>query len=191
MDTTFAKSGYEPTSIVDIIGYDLPPRAVCEQILDSYFDNVHWFSLIIYEPRFRERFSQLLDVRRVRTSENSFLLLALTVLAMGSWYDEKGRDADPSQAQAGKKVAKVYLRTVRGHLMDIMGEESLDFIRICTLVGSHDVYHGRPKSSFALLGASIKTAQAMNLHRRTAETESWEIVEERSRVWWTLYTWDR
>jgi hypothetical protein len=110
---------------------------------------------------------------------------------MGSWYDENGRDGDLAHAQAGKQVAKVYLRSVRGHLMDIMGEESLDFIRICTLVGSHDVYHGRPKSPFALLGASIKTAQAMNLNRRTARTDPWEVVEQRSRVWWTLYTWDR
>ena len=118
-------------------------------------------------------------------------MLALTVLAMGSWYDEKGQYENSSRTQSGKQTAKAYLRTVRGHLMDIMGEESLDFIRICILVGSHDVYHGRPKSSFALLGASIKTAQAMNLHRQTVRTESWEVKEQRSRVWWTLYTWDR
>lgn len=183
--------GCEASLVSEIIGYNLPTRSTCDELLVSYFDNVHWFSLVIYEPTFRASFARLLDTRRVGPTDLSFLLLALTVLAMGSWYHEMANQTDSSLTSPAKQMAKVYLRTVKSRLMDIMGEESLDFIRICILIGSHDIYHGGPKCSFSLLGAAIKTAQAMSLHRGSSKATAWEVREQRSRIWWTLYTWDR
>jgi hypothetical protein len=63
-------------------------------------------------------------------------------------------------------------------------------VQTCILLGSHHVYHGRPSLSFALLGATIKISNAIGLHRGHARGSPGD-VQERKRVWWTIYTWDR
>ncbi|KAF9774825.1 hypothetical protein IL306_007129 [Fusarium sp. DS 682] len=71
-----------------------------------------------------------------------------------------------------------------------MDQHSIAAVQTLILLGSHHVYHGRPNLSFALLGATIKISHAMGLHRNLAR-ECVDDVEERKRVWWTIYTWDR
>jgi hypothetical protein len=41
-----------------------------------------------------------------------------------------------------------------------------------------------------LLGANVKSAHAAGLHKRLIGASKHEL-EERKRVWWTIYTWDR
>jgi len=72
----------------------------------------------------------------------------------------------------------------------IMDDRSVTAVQTCILLGSHHVYHGRPNLSFALLGAAIKISHALGLHRHIAQGDA-EDIEERKRVWWTVYTWDR
>jgi hypothetical protein len=71
-----------------------------------------------------------------------------------------------------------------------MDDVSISSVQACILLGSYYVYHGKPNLSFALLGATIKTAQAQALHREPLRGDA-DSVEERKRVWWTIYTWDR
>ncbi|KAF0322132.1 C6 transcription factor [Colletotrichum asianum] len=72
----------------------------------------------------------------------------------------------------------------------VMDQRSLAAVQTLILLGSHHVYHGRPNLSFALLGATIKMSHALGLHRRQKDG-SFDDIEERKRVWWTIYTWDR
>jgi hypothetical protein len=44
-----------------ILGYPLPPMDMMRVLLEEYFDTVHWFSLVIYESRFRSKFESILD----------------------------------------------------------------------------------------------------------------------------------
>lgn len=76
-------------------------------------------------------------------------------------------------------------------LHELMDQTSIASVQACTLLGSYYVYHGKPNLSFALLGATIKTAQAIGLHRQSLSTDDSDMVEERKRIWWTIYTWDR
>ena len=75
--------------------------------------------------------------------------------------------------------------------MDLIDEDCLEFVQLSVLLGSYWLYWGRPRSSFSLLGAATKSAQAMELHRDLDHRLSSEDTEERKRVWWTIYTWDR
>ena len=71
-----------------------------------------------------------------------------------------------------------------------MNQNSITAIQVMILLGSFYVYHGRPNLSFSLLGATVKAAQAMGLHREATHA-SLPDLEEKKRVWWTIYTWDR
>ncbi|KUL83798.1 hypothetical protein ZTR_06608 [Talaromyces verruculosus] len=149
-----------------ILGKQLPPTDVVYSLLEDYFDAIHWFSLAIYEPTFP------------------------VVLGMGAWYRSQRRDSDRTENDGWRKLSAELLKLVESHILEMMDQPSVTAAQICILFGSHHVYHGRPNLSFSLLGATIKVSQAAGLHREPSKGD-FEDVEERKRVWWTIYTWDR
>ncbi len=177
--------------ISNVLGMDLPSQQVCDSLLDTYFLRVHWFSLVVYESKFRARYNKIMDTGMAYSADHGFLLLLLMLLILGSWYRSK-LDADENETSDGlENMRDGFLRLVRERFMDLMDEDSLEFVQLCALLGSFYLYHGRPRSSFSILGAATKTAQAIGLHREPEVRHAFEDAEERKRVWWTIYTWDR
>lgn len=175
----------------ELLGFDLPDAQICDSLLGTYFSTVHWFTLVIYEPTFRARYQQITSLAYASRSDFGFLLLLLMVLALGCKY---GSEPGPDILDNGvdlNRLHDLFLDKVRDQFMDIMDEESLEYVQLSTLLGSFYLYHGRPRSAFSILGAAIKTAQAMGLHRDDHLNLSDDLMEERKRVWWTLYTTDR
>lgn len=176
--------------ILSILDYPLPPMDMMRMLLEEYFNAVHWFSLVIYEPRFRSRFESIQD-GLAHPSQKTFLHLLSTVLGMGAWYKSHrgGIDPDfPDEDWLGWSQSLV--KGAGSQLTELMDQTSIASVQTCILLGSYYVYHGKPNLSFALLGATIRTAQAIGLHRQPLRGDLGSI-EERKRVWWTIYTWDR
>lgn len=178
--------------IVDIIGIDLPSAEICNQLLESYFSAVHWFSLVVYEPKFRPRYVAVVGSGLASRSDHGFLLLLLMVLIMGCWYTPEHKTRVGGLASNDvENLRRQFLAIVQRDFMELMDEDSIEFVQLCALLGSFYLYHGRPRSSFSMLGAAIKTSQAMDLHRESDVRISFADREERKRAWWTIYTWDR
>jgi hypothetical protein len=172
--------------IVEIIGFSLPEKDTVRTLLEEYFDAVHWFSLVIYEPRFRPKFESVTD-GMAYPAQKSFLLLLSVVLGMGAWYRSH---KDTRSSKTHKDWASSLVHGAGSQLSELMDQASIASVQACILLGSYYVYHGKPNLSFSLLGATIRTAQAIGLHRQPLRGDS-DSVEERKRVWWTIYTWDR
>ncbi|PYH43665.1 putative polyketide synthase [Aspergillus saccharolyticus JOP 1030-1] len=68
-----------------ILGQPFPEPEVMYSLLDEYFDAVHWFSLVIYEPKFRRKLRTVADGCADPT-QRPFLLLLAVVLGMAAWY---------------------------------------------------------------------------------------------------------
>lgn len=178
--------------MANIIGIDLPALEVCNKILETYFSSVHWFSLVVYEPKFRARYIAVVGSGLAARSDHGFLLLLLMVLIMGCWYTPKHKTQDLGLSSHDMDTLRSQLlAVVQRDFMELMDEDSLEFVQVCALLGSFYLYHGKPRSSFSILGAATKTSQAMDLHRDSNAKRSFEDTEERKRVWWTIYTWDR
>ncbi|KAF2105356.1 fungal-specific transcription factor domain-containing protein [Lophiotrema nucula] len=176
--------------IASVIGYSLPTTEVMATLIEEYFDSVHWFSLVIFEPRFRSKFESVRDGLAF-PSQKSFLLLLSSILGMAAWY--KSHKDSPDGDHSGEDLqhwASALVQGAGSQLVDLMDDSSIASVQTCILLGSYYVYHGKPNLSFALLGATTKTAQALGLHRQTSSGTA-ESIEERKRVWWTIYTWDR
>ncbi|KAH8586567.1 fungal-specific transcription factor domain-containing protein [Bisporella sp. PMI_857] len=178
--------------VSQIIGMQLPNYEVCNKLLETYFSTVHWFSLVVYEPKFRSRYNAIIGSGLAGRNDHGYLLLLLMVLVMGCWYTPKNSTKDLGlSSQDMDAFRKDLLKTVQRDFMDLMDEDCLEFVQLCALLGSFYLYHGKPRSSFSILGAATKTAQAMDLHRDSEAKWPFDDREERKRVWWTIYTWDR
>lgn len=176
--------------VVSILGYALPSVQVMRTLLEEYFDSVHWFSVVIYEPKFRPKFESIQDGQAF-PSQKGFLLLLSTVVAMGAWYKSHRSTSDPEFPDENwLGWSSTLIQGVGSQLMELMDQASVASVQTCILLGSYHLYHGKPNLSFSLLGATIRTAQALGLHRQPLRGDI-DIIEERKRVWWTIYTWDR
>lgn len=170
-----------------ILGVSLPSKEIIDDLLEEYFDSVHWFSLVIYEPTFRRQYDSVADGYAYQ-SQKGFLILVATVLGIASWYRAETSAPNSNEDWDGWRVRLFAVAETR--FLELMDERSLASLQTCLLLGTYHVYHGRPNASLALLGATIKIAQAMGLHRESVRGGSDES-EERKRIWWTIYTWDR
>ncbi|KAK6225453.1 hypothetical protein QIS74_01500 [Colletotrichum tabaci] len=185
--TPLPRNGCQRLPIPAILEGRFPDLGTIQLLLEEYFEAVHWFSLVLYEPKFRRQLQSIED-GLAHPSEAPFLILLSTVLDMAAWYQSKKGPRDGSQEW--KLWSDDLLKIVETRLVQVMDQRSLAAVQTLILLGSHHVYHGRPNLSFALLGATIKMSHALGLHRRQKDG-SFDDVEERKRVWWTIYTWDR
>ncbi|CAG7931493.1 unnamed protein product [Penicillium olsonii] len=176
--------------IAIILGQKFPSMELVLELMEDYFDAVHWFSLAIYEPKFR---ASLLSIQDgcASPSQRPFLLLLSMMLAMSAWYrSQRGGTDMTEKSHEMKNLGANLLKLIESNLVELMDTPSVTAAQTCILLGSHHVYHGRPNLSFSLLGATIKMSQSLGLHRGNMRQEFHDL-EERKRVWWTIYTWDR
>ncbi|RDW61724.1 fungal specific transcription factor domain-containing protein [Aspergillus mulundensis] len=175
--------------IASLLGQPLPPTETIYLLLEDYFDAVHWFSLVIFEPTFRKNLNSVAD-GFAYSSQKPFLVLVAVVLGMGSWYRSQKEPCNLTDNNDWRLMSNELLKLVESHLIELMDQPSVSAAQTLILFGSYCVYHGRPNLSFSLLGATIRISQAVGLHREPTRG-SFEENEERKRVWWTIYTWDR
>lgn len=173
--------------ISSLLAHPLPPEGEVLSLLEDYFHYVHWFSLVILEPKFRPAFLALKD-GFAKPSSKPFLLLLSTMLGLAAWY-RSARYVDDA-CEYWRDCSRKLLDNAEQQITHLLEQSSMLSIQILTLLGSFYVYHGRPSLSFSLLGATIKAAQAAGLHQESKQI-AWLDAEQRRRVWWTIYTWDR
>ena len=177
--------------ISHVLGVDLPPRHLCDALINTYFYAVHWFSLVIHEPKFRARYVNVMEKGVADSSDRPFLLLLLMILVMGCWYGPGVLSDDIYPPSNLANMRNAFLKVISQSFMDLIDEDCLEFVQLSSLLGSYWLYWGRPRSSFSILGAATKSSHALGLHRESHKRLSFEDAEERKRVWWTVYTWDR
>ncbi|KAJ5398209.1 hypothetical protein N7509_006322 [Penicillium cosmopolitanum] len=185
-----AAEDYQRSPISSILGGPFPPMDLVYCLLEEYFDAIHWFSLAIYEPKFRKMLNSIAD-GSANPSDKPWLLLLSVMLAMATWYQSQRTGTDLADTgEEWRTLSARLLKIVESNLVEIMDRPSITAIQTCVLLGSHYVYHGRPSLSFSLLGTTIKMSQSLGFHRRSTRG-TFEDIEERKRIWWTIYTWDR
>ena len=168
--------------------FPLPGEDEIQELLDEYFAAVHWFSLVIVTTKFTTAYDSV-RTGYATAMEKPFLLLLSTILGLSAWY--RGHRASSQDDRIRwQDLSKKMILNAELQLVDIMDQRSITAIQTLILLGSYYVYHGRPNLSFSLVGATIKAAQSMGLHKSCPQASHLDR-EERKRVWWTIYTWDR
>ncbi|CAK7219661.1 hypothetical protein SBRCBS47491_003922 [Sporothrix bragantina] len=205
----------------------LPPRPVTDYLIAVYFNTVHWFMVVVHEGHFLRHYRVMMDVHEREPAmlsnaddDFTFAVLVLTMVVLGGRYASmhpararRCRDiyreycsatADQQQEHIDFDIVQTTSRlfsVVRSNTTDNLACGTLATVQSMLLLGSLCLYHGEPNLAWAYSGASIRTAQALGVHKDRSElrwsssyVRSMDPAERsqlRYRLFWAVHTSDR
>lgn len=162
---------------------DIPaPRADERTLIDAYFEHIHCITPIIDEAEFRTRYADGDDGAPWQALLNM-------VLAMGSIAT-----SEPDEETHVTFYSKAYQNLG----LDSFGSGHIETVQALGLLGGYYCHYvNRLNMANVLMGASLRMAIAMGLHREpTGQTkensgvQDRRVNETRRRVWWSLFCLD-
>jgi hypothetical protein len=169
---------------------ELPPAAVVEALLDTYFDAVHWFMFILHENSFREQARRVIEKSSsdLTADDAEFTTLLMMVLAFGAQYAAKNpkwkfRAVIEKHSINLKTLTQSLIQHVRSRLLDSLERCQVEVVQICVLLGTFYIYHGKPNLSWPILGLAVKCSYALAMHREVDWRGSNVVLQTRKRAW--------
>jgi transcriptional regulatory protein GAL4 len=151
---------------------------IIDAMIDGYFRTYHISYPIIYEPRFRAQYSEVI----ARPEGNGWKALVNMVASLGAFSTSSG----PSSIDGHFfNLAKSQLS------IDDLESGNTSFVQALALMSNYLQKRNKPNSGYNYLGLSLRMAMGLGLYK---EFPKWEIspleLEIRRRVWWTLFVFD-
>lgn len=151
-----------------------------QTLIDAYFKRIHVFVPMLDEGSFR---ADYLEGQRM---DGPWLALLNTVFAMGSIAAMKSDDYNH---------INYYNRAMEHLPMDALGSSHIETVQALALIGGYYLHYiNRPNMANAVLGAAIRMASALGLHRESlaqgASGSDIAAAETRRRTWWSLFCLD-
>lgn len=170
-------------------GHDLPstpPQVHLQlpesQLLDAYFTYVQPLTPILDEQSFRDTYAS-----GHRKDDRWYCLLNM-VLAMGSICASTCDDISH----------KIYYSRCRAYLdLESLASLHLETVQTLGILGGWYLHYvAQPNLAYALMGAALRMAATMGLHREFADhpdtnnKQKMATLDLKRRVWWTLFLMD-
>jgi hypothetical protein len=152
-------------------------------IINAYFIYVHAFVPLIEEKTFRETYMS------GRRQDSRWLALLNVVLAMGSMAASTSDD----------KGHRVYYNRAMQHLgFETIGSAHLETVQALALLGGFYLHYiQQPNLAIAVMGATLRLATTLGLHREYLDGRAQHSsksrtpsVEMRRRIWWCIFNLD-
>ncbi|TQN67578.1 Lactose regulatory protein LAC9, partial [Colletotrichum shisoi] len=149
-----------------------------QTLIDAYFKRIHVFVPMLDEAAFRA------DYLEGQRCDPPWLALLNMVFAMGSVVAMKSDDYNH---------INYYNRAMEHLPIDAFGSSHIEMVQALALIGGYYLHYiNRPNMANAVLGAAIRMASALGLHRESLAQGSSDMVaaETRRRTWWSLFCLD-
>ncbi|UQC75871.1 fungal specific transcription factor domain-containing protein [Colletotrichum lupini] len=149
-----------------------------QTLIDAYFKRIHVFVPMLDEAAFRA------DYLEGQRFDAPWLALLNMVFAMGSIVAMKSDDYNH---------INYYNRAMEHLPIDAFGSSHIEMVQALALIGGYYLHYiNRPNMANAVLGAAIRMASALGLHRESLAQGSSDIAaaETRRRTWWSLFCLD-
>ncbi|KAF3798696.1 Activator of stress protein 1 [Colletotrichum gloeosporioides] len=149
-----------------------------QTLIDAYFKRIHVFVPMLDEASFRA------DYLEGQRFDAPWLALLNMVFAMGSVVAMKSDDYNH---------INYYNRAMEHLPIDAFGSSHIESVQALALIGGYYLHYiNRPNMANAVLGAAIRMASALGLHRESLAQGSSDIAaaETRRRTWWSLFCLD-
>ncbi|RAK77057.1 putative C6 transcription factor [Aspergillus fijiensis CBS 313.89] len=157
-------------------------RASESQLLDAYFTYVQPFVPLLDEPAFRETYHS------GRRSDEQWLALLNIVLALGSIAACPAHDTSHQT---------YFLKCKELVNLECLGSSQLETIQTLGLMGGYYLhYTSQPNLAYAIMGAALRMAAALGLHKELSDSQTGgsrqrqSSTDQKRRVWWSLFCLD-
>jgi hypothetical protein len=153
-----------------------------QTLIDAYFKRVHVFIPMLDEASFRA------DYLEGQRFDAPWLAILNMVFAMGSIAAMKSDDYNH---------LNYYNRAMEHLPMDCFGSSHIETVQALALIGGYYLHYiNRPNMANSVLGAAIRMASALGLHRESlvhgasGTSNEAAAAETRRRTWWSLFCLD-
>lgn len=147
-----------------------------QTLIDAYFKRVHVFVPMLDEPAFRT------DYLEGKRCDSPWISLLNMVFAMGSIAAMKSDDLSHIE---------YYQKAMEQLSIDSLGSSHIETVQALALIGGYYLHYvNRPNMGNAVLGAALRMASALGLHRQSQAGPGEGAVEARRRTWWSLFCLD-
>ncbi|KAF7168673.1 hypothetical protein CNMCM5623_001613 [Aspergillus felis] len=166
----------------------VPPSTQSEasdlQLIDAYFNFIHPSMPLLDEPDFRQTYISN------RRRDQHWLALMNMVLALGSI---SVYPSDDTTHIAYCKRARQYLS------LESLGSANIETVQTLGIMAGHYLHYiSQPNLAYVLIGAAMRMATALGLHKELADADESESrplqpsvpADLRRRIWWSLYCLD-
>lgn len=207
----------------------LPVRPVTDYLVAVYFNTVHWFMVLLHEGHFLHHYRTMMNLyardpkgfARNTDEDFTFALLILTIVVLGGRYTSihsarakrcvaihnqfystahGSHGAGPGDYDIVEATSRLF-SIVRSNMTDNLACRTLATVQSSLLLNSVCLYHGESNLAWAYSGSTIRTAQALGLHKDGSE-QRWtspyyrdmdlsERCQLRRRLFWAVHTSDR
>jgi hypothetical protein len=150
-----------------------------------------WFMMVFHQPTFRAEMDEIVTSGSVPRHRLSFLILFLLTLAMGAKYVTQSDTEEHFSTLDVSVLESKLMSKIEERFLDIFDGSDVESVQISVLLASHYLYHRRPKKAFAVIGAGVKSAQALGLNQEISWGQLSVVDREvRRRAWWALFVAD-
>ncbi|OTA08421.1 hypothetical protein A9Z42_0001020 [Trichoderma parareesei] len=150
-----------------------------QALVDAYFKRVHVLTPLLDEASFRKHYSE------GRRCDAPWLSLLNMVFATSSIM---------STPSSNLSHIKYYNQAIEHIHLSAFGSSHIETIHALGLLGGYYLHYiNRPNMANAIVGAVLRMATALGLHREPPPEEPQSdsaVVELRRRTWWTLFCLD-
>ncbi|PCH41032.1 hypothetical protein WOLCODRAFT_137143 [Wolfiporia cocos MD-104 SS10] len=191
MKTLITDYGFSPTKVPELVN-QIPPRHLSNGLVDYYFSAINWTRYPISERDFRASYAAICAEGTMLSPSNvRFLPLLFVVLAIAMRLapehiggDERTRKHASSRYYWSSRRALIITAAIQ--------PDCFEMVLTRMLSARFLILDRRMTESWNQLGAAVRTAQALGLHRDGATMGMDHAqVEKRRRIWSHLYHADR
>ncbi|KIJ70514.1 hypothetical protein HYDPIDRAFT_105263 [Hydnomerulius pinastri MD-312] len=183
--------GVSPHKISELL-QELPPQRFSDVLIDHYFTSINWTRYPVCEQDFRAAYASLCaNGVGANTNDARFLPLLFVVLAISVRLAPEHLAGD---IRTRRVTSLRYYWSSRRSLLiaAAIQPDSLDIVLTRLLSARFLTFDRRITECWSQLGAAVRTAQALGLHRDAAPMGLDPAqVENRRRIWSYLYHADR
>ncbi|KAF8974514.1 fungal-specific transcription factor domain-containing protein [Flammula alnicola] len=187
--------GVSPHKISELL-QELPPLRVSEVLIDYYFSSINWTRYPVSAQDFRMAYSSICacgnGVAAASPHDVRFLPLLFVVLAISVRLAPEHIAGD---ARTRRVTSLRYYWSSRRSLLiaAAIQPDSLDIVLTRLLSARFLTFDRRITECWSQLGAAVRTAQALGLHRDGSAMQGMSpgTIEYRRRIWSYLYHADR
>jgi hypothetical protein len=171
----------------------LPPLDEANALIESFFERVHAFFPMIDEETFWQTY--LSGVRK----DSSWLALLNMVFTLGS----------VASNTADSEAHTVFFQRARAHInpkFETFGNPNIEILQALGMMGGYYMHYlNRPNEADALMGATLRVACALGVHREYMDSSITNskgnpveggasrrvlTADTRRRTWWSLFCLD-